>query len=295
MNTLILTSSNWDSRPLIEELHAAGHTVHTAPTPEAACAYVQTETVTHVFLTAPNLTQKDHTNLTRKTISQLRAAAPNYLYIVTLHKDQTNTHHTTPFTPHLGENATHTHNTITPHTLNALHSNQTTLTQTIHTIGNNAIDFPSAGGIIARSAFNQLFLSTLDRSNRHGELSAILAISITNYDDLFKIGGNYVADYALATLSQRLVQIRRQSDIIGQIRNNSFSLLLHTPKNPQEPINAANRFAHTLEQDQQLQNAAPIALSVTVSLMTIPTGETTTHHTLSIAAQPVNGESSAQL
>ena len=39
----------------------------------------------------------------------------------------------------------------------------------VERIGDDSEDFPSAGGVIAKSAFNQLFLSSIDRADRYGE------------------------------------------------------------------------------------------------------------------------------
>ena len=43
------------------------------------------------------------------------------------------------------------------------------LIKLVQRIGDDSEDFPSAGGVIAKSAFNQLFLSALDRADRYGE------------------------------------------------------------------------------------------------------------------------------
>lgn len=202
----------------------------------------------------------------RKTINFIRRHTQKYTYIVSISS--------TPRTD-LGDGAnTHAElDMIDAQMIDTLTRQAENLDALVEIIGNNNIDFPSAGGIIARSAFNQLFLSALDRSNRHAELSSILMIELDNYQELFNIGGNYIADYAVAALSKKLVDIRRQSDIIGQIKNQTFALLLQMPQNQQEPIDAATRFARTLKEDPSLKEATPTPMGIKVSLISVPNGE----------------------
>lgn len=56
-------------------------------------------------------------------------------------------------------------------------------------IGDDSEDFPSAGGVIAKSAFNQLFLSAIDRADRYGEQTYALFITMSNYRDILEMDG----------------------------------------------------------------------------------------------------------
>ena len=94
--------------------------------------------------------------------------------------------------------------------------NARNLVKQIERIGDDSIDFPSAGGIISKSAFNQLFLSAIDRADRYGERSYVVFIGIQNYHNIYESEGPYAADCLSAKLSQYLVRLRRQSDIIAQ-------------------------------------------------------------------------------
>ena len=139
-------------------------------------------------------------------------------------------------------------------------------------IGDESEDFPSAGGIIARSAFYQLYLSGIDRAGRYGEQSYVISIKIDNYAELYEIGGPYVSDYAGASLSQYLASLRRQSDIIGQIGRGAYALLLQRPANPQEPMAAVRRFADALSDSDEFVKDLTMPLKVHVSLIKIPSG-----------------------
>lgn len=149
-------------------------------------------------------------------------------------------------------------------------------------MGDDSIDFPSSGGVIAKSAFNQLFLSGVDRAGRYGERTFILFITVANYDELLKLDGKQGADYTAAMLSKQLVHTRRQSDIIGQIAKNEYALLLQRPSHANEPIEATNRFAETIANGilNESQNIGPAQIRLT--LVDIPVGSKVKEHLVTI-------------
>src|SRR5690606_15726197 len=94
--------------------------------------------------------------------------------------------------------------------LDVMMKNAKRLTSLMGKLGDESEDFPSAGGVIAKSAFNQLFLSGVDRADRYAERSFMLFINIDNRDEIIEQEGAYAAEYATAKLSQYLVRLRRQ-------------------------------------------------------------------------------------
>ena len=142
----------------------------------------------------------------------------------------------------------------------------------VQRIGDDSEDFPSAGGVIAKSAFNQLFLSAIDRADRYGEQTYILFISLRNYKEILELDGPYAAEYASAKLSQYLVRLRRQSDIIGQTAKHEYALLLQRPLYQTEPVEAANRFAEALGKFDRLKNEGGSIIEVALRLVEVPTG-----------------------
>lgn len=145
-------------------------------------------------------------------------------------------------------------------------------------LGDDSEDFPSAGGVIAKSAFNQLFLSALERADRYGEKSCLLFISIDNFDDIMKIDGPYAAEYASAKLSQYLVRLRRQSDIIGQVAKYMYALLMQRPVYESEPLEAASRFAEALNSYHDITSSGATSVILGVRLVEIPSGLILAHH-----------------
>lgn len=263
MKTLIVTSQDHETDTVTQQLSAQGYAIKTIEGLEAAIDTIQKDHYELVFLPLDGAP-----DTMRETVNKIRRSAVNYIYIAAIfHDEHAKQSGQTQANCGLVNNAT------LPQALETTMQNAQRLKTLIDVIGNNNIDFPSAGGIIARSAFNQLFLSALDRGNRYAELSSILTISLENYQELFNIGGNYIVDYTTALFSKTLVDIRRQSDIIGQIKNHAFSLLLQMPKTETEPVDAARRFAETLSQNSALKEAAPIPVRLKVSLVTLPTGE----------------------
>jgi PleD family two-component response regulator len=156
--------------------------------------------------------------------------------------------------------------------------NAARLSQLINRMGDERVDFPSAGGIIAKSAFNQLFRSAIDRAGRYGELSFIVLITVDNYEDVKIDNGVYAADFAVSKMAQHLAHMRRQSDIIGQTGYNQYALLLQRPMTETEPVEAASRFATTLNQVDDISASIMGDIKISVSLIHLPTGDLQADH-----------------
>ena len=132
--------------------------------------------------------------------------------------------------------------------------------------------------MIAKSAFNQLFLSAVDRANRYGERTYILFISLSNFKEIRNLDGIYAADFAAAKLSQYLVLMRRQSDIIGQTAKHEYALMLQRPVYDTEPVEAANRFADSLSGFKDISSGGAMSPQISVTLIALPTGEKVIQH-----------------
>ncbi len=160
---------------------------------------------------------------------------------------------------------------------NAL-DNAKRLIKVVKNLSDDSEDFPSAGGVIAKSAFNQLFLSAMDRANRYGEQTYVLTIALKNHTEIQGTDGIYAAEFAVAKLCQYLVLLRRQSDIIGQTGKNEYSLLLQRPAYETEPVDAANRFAQQLSQYKDIDASGRTPVEISVSLLDVPSGEMRIEH-----------------
>jgi len=146
------------------------------------------------------------------------------------------------------------------------------LNHMIEFIGDDSEDFPSAGGVIAKSAFNQLFLSAIDRGSRYSELAHVLSIGIKNYKEIESADGPYGAEFAISKLAHHLVRLRRQSDIIGQTAKYEYSLLLQRIQHKNEPREAAARFARALEELDDIASATNTPIEIYVHLTSLPLG-----------------------
>lgn len=139
-------------------------------------------------------------------------------------------------------------------------------------IGDESYDFPSSGGVIAKSAFNQLFRSAIDRVTRYGETAHALFISLANYEDIKLDDGKYAADYAVSKLAQNLVRLRRQSDILAQTGHNEYALLLQRPQSESESIEAAKRFFVALEELGDISSNGITDVVLDIKLVQLPSG-----------------------
>jgi DNA-binding response OmpR family regulator len=148
----------------------------------------------------------------------------------------------------------------------------------IRRLGDASYDFPSAGGVIAKSAFNQLFLSAMDRVSRYEETSRALFIAMTNYDDLKLDEGKFAADLAISKMAHNLSRLRRQSDILAQTHTHEYALLLQRPQSANEALDAAKRFAVAAEQFIDLGEGMSSDLLLDLSLVDLPSGALEFHH-----------------
>lgn len=261
MNILIINSPDHATDQISHQYQLIGLPCDKVQSTHEAIDRLSTQNYEAIIIPLPS----NERDVTQPIISNIKRACHNDAYIITLTLGSNDLS--------FGANLTINADSITPDFAQQTVQKINNIKSLKNSIGNNTLDFPSAGGIIARSAFNQLFLSSLDRSNRYSEVSSIIEFSIDNYQQLYEYGGNYIADYAVAALSKKLVQIRRQTDIIGQIKNNCFSLLLQMPKNENEVIMAATRFSETLAQDQDIKAASPTPVNIKITLTELPTGQ----------------------
>ncbi len=150
----------------------------------------------------------------------------------------------------------------------------------INRIGDDSEDFPSAGGVISKSAFNQLFLSAIDRADRYGERTFIVFIGITNYREISSAEGASTADYTVAKLSKFLGRLRRQSDIIAQTEKYEYALLLQRPVYETEPNEAANRFSEAINGFHDLFDTDGVVPNVEVKLIDLPVASRIIEHSI---------------
>lgn len=174
---------------------------------------------------------------------------------------------------------------LDPAALTASLENAARMGDLVTRIGDESYDFPSAGGVISKSAFNQLFRSAIDRVSRYSETAHALFISIPNYEDIKIDDGKYAADYAVSKLAQNLVRLRRQSDILAQTGENEFALLLQRPLTETESADAAKRFASALDDQSDITSTGVTDLLIDVSLVHLPTGALDFHRTSRIKGQ----------
>ena len=176
---------------------------------------------------------------------------------------------------------------LDPQALVSTLENAERMIETVLRLGDDSYDFPSAGGIISKSAFNQLFRSATDRVSRYGESSHVLFISIPNHEDIKLDDGKYAADYVVSHLGQTLGRLRRQSDILGQTGENQYALLLQRPQSETEAVDAAKRFSVALDEQKDLLQNGVSEVTLDVCLIHLPTGAMDYRRTSRIKAQAV--------
>lgn len=144
-------------------------------------------------------------------------------------------------------------------------------------MGDPSYDSVSKNGAIAKSAFNQLYLTAMDRAGRYGEKTNILFIKLSNYDNIQTQQGQDIAKEVMTKISNQIIKIRRLSDILSQTDPNEHALMmLQRPDNDLEPIEAAQRFAVALgDTARTITNVDP---EISITLLALPTGEIKAEH-----------------
>lgn len=268
MKVMIIDNEDMAAQMVKSKLEPLGHVVSFESDKEKAIQRA-VEEQTEVFFVDPK-----PQNSARPFILNLRRHVPNYPYIFGFSNDMS-------FEDAMKSGANDLFaKPVDPQALGTKMKNAGFLINLVNRISDDSEDFPSAGGVIAKSAFNQLFLSALERADRYGERTFILFISISNYQEILEMDGAYAADYAVAKLSQYLVRLRRQSDIIGQTAKYEYALLLQRPIYDTEPVEAANRFAESLMGCEDIVSSGTAPVQITVSLVDIPVGHIVQQHVM---------------
>jgi PleD family two-component response regulator len=273
MKILVVDRDTLSSQMVKSKLEAAGHRVTEEAVKNSALERLEREPYDAVFFDPAPLTNA------RPVVLSIRRAMRGYAYVIlTSHDIQKEEGLRCGANDIMGK-------PLDGGDLEKKVLNADRLTKLIRRVGDESEDFPSAGGVIAKSAFNQLFLSAMDRADRYGERSFLLFIGIKNYKEIQGMDGQYAAEYASAKLSQYLVRLRRQSDIIAQTGKSEFCLMLQRPMYETEPMEAANRFAEALGKLQDIVPDGAGQVEVYVTLMDVPIGAALIDHTVTYAAK----------
>lgn len=207
----------------------------------------------------------------------IRRASSRYPYIILMHTDE---EITDSYVMQMGCNDV-VMKPLDPSDVQTKIENAQRLIELFDRLSDTDEDFPSAGGVIAKSAFNQLCLSAMERGGRYNELAFVLAISVENYKEIKNMDGAFNADYSVSKVAHHMVRMRRQSDIIGQTAVNEYSILLQRTQNHQEAIDAAKRFAATFDEIDDFLPVAGSEISIRIHVTHLPTGACAFDHMLS--------------
>ncbi len=268
MKILVIDREEITAQLMMNRLEPLGHKIVHEPVKNNAVEMLNKEHADMIFIDPAPLTSA------RPVILNLRRATMRYPYIVQMGNDLESVE-----AIQAGANMS-LNKPIDPDLLDQCVDNARNLTAQVKRIGDDSEDFPSASGIIAKSAFNQLFLSAIDRADRYGERTYVVFIGISNYKTIYEAEGPYAADYLSAKLSKYLVHLRRQSDIIAQTESYEYALLLQRPLYETEPHDAANRFAEAIMNYPDMFKTDGLKPEVQVTLMDLPIGSKLIEHTI---------------
>lgn len=137
--------------------------------------------------------------------------------------------------------------------------------------------FPYHKGIISNTAMNELFLAFIDRTTRYAEDSFLLGFTLKNASQLKEDYGEKVRDQACHWMSNTLIRLRRQSDLMAQIGENEYVIFIQRPSYKDEPLEAAQRFRSSFLQrpvgDIPRYEGSPITLDIRINALRLPQAE----------------------
>ncbi|MCC6597807.1 MAG: response regulator [Alphaproteobacteria bacterium] len=268
MKILVIDRDTLTGQMIRSRLEPLGHEIFEETVKNEAADRLMRESFDIIFLDPSPLTSP------RPLILNIRRHTKNYPYIFLLSETLTQEDAVKSGSNDLVSKP------IDPKILNEKVANAERLVTLVRRIGDDSEDFPSAGGVIAKSAINQLFLAAIDRADRYGERSFMLQIALKNYKEIRDLDGPYAAEYAVAKLCQHLVLLRRQSDIIGQTAKNEYTLLLQRPIYETEPFEAANRFTESISKFKDITSSGTTKIEISICLLDVPAGEMLVEHTV---------------
>ncbi len=274
MKILVIDQDSVSSRLIRDGLELRGHSVVEEAVREAALKRLEEDGFEMVFCDPASLAGGPAG--TRPLVLSIRRAAKCYPYLVLTSHDLLRDDAIS-----WGANDALT-KPLDKTSLRAIMTNCDRLIMLLKRLSDESEDFPNGGGVIAKSAFNQLFLSAIDRAERYCEQSFLLFIGIRNHKNLTERYGGYTVAFAAARLSQYLVRLRRQSDIIAQTGASEYCLMLQRPRVETEPAEAAKRFAAALAKIEDIAVHDGDGVEVGVSLVSLPTGQLHAEHVVSL-------------
>lgn len=258
MKILVIDRDSLSTQLIRSKLEAMGHSVAEENVKNNALERLESEQFDAVFFDPSPL------NNARPIVLSIRRSVKNYPYIILMSQDLEREEAIKSGANEIMEKP------LDASRLEGIMDNARRLTSLINRIGDESEDFPSAGGVISKSAFNQLFLSAVDRADRYGERAFLLFIGVDNFSELQALDGNYAVEYVSAKLSQYLVRLRRQSDIIAQTGKAEYCLMLQRPMYESEPMEAANRFAESINKLEDIVPSEGSHVDVRVQLLDLP-------------------------
>ena len=277
MKILIIDRDDSAANLVKVRLEQGGHKVTVSAAKADAVDQLATNPVDAVFVDPAPLADA------RQLILNIRRRLPTYTYIVLMGTDLKNSD---AFAT--GANAA-LPKPFVPQQVTDAADAAGRLQGILRNLNNTAEDFPSGGGVIAKSAFCQLFLSAIERADRYTEQAFAIFISLRNYNQIKVLDTEYAADTAAAMLARQLARMRRQSDILAQTGAQEYALLLQRPNYPNEPVDAAMRFADTLSRNRELMASTRAKVEVLVSLVEIPSGMLIASHEVVIGDEAATG------
>ena len=142
--------------------------------------------------------------------------------------------------------------------------------------------------IMPKPLYKDLMFNAMDRADRYGERSALIDFTIDSSEgsgegsgeDSGEGSGAPVDQDVLERLKKKMLESRRQSDIICETGSNRYSFLVLRPAKLSEAVDGARRYFDMIRHEEAINPAGSGNLHLTISVTELPTGECSFHQTL---------------
>ncbi|MFK0569663.1 diguanylate cyclase domain-containing protein [Endozoicomonas sp.] len=111
-------------------------------------------------------------------------------------------------------------------------------------------------GLPNRTLFREFLQSSMDRSDRHHNNTAVLFLDLDHFKEINDQLGHDAGDQLLSSVANRLEGCIRKVDLVARLGGDEFAVVLDDVKNPEDARIVADKILHTLKEPHELGNAS---------------------------------------
>ncbi|USE37551.1 diguanylate cyclase domain-containing protein [Endozoicomonas sp. SCSIO W0465] len=112
--------------------------------------------------------------------------------------------------------------------------------------------YDSLTGLANRTLFREFLQSSMDRSDRYHNNTAVMFLDLDHFKEINDQLGHDAGDQLLSSVAHRLEGCIRKVDIIARLGGDEFAVVLDDVKNPEDTRTVANKILNALREPHDL-------------------------------------------